>query len=285
MFKINLDDKSFVAVLRNIANIFLELPIEVSDEGFMVKNISKSKEVGITLDFSKKDMESFEYDNKNPVKFMLPYGEFLDATKKIYVPLEIGETGKSKIHFKSGNASFTIDKLADLDEERALYKLHDGIMAKHSKDNTIPLIIDSSDFMFAVDQLSFTSGGITMTIKDGQLTFESLKGSLSGKYTIDVDVEDGLEWTCSFNTVFMKMLKDLAVYSEKIKFYIKEITDELTEKPPILAEVVIAPNSEALVIIAAQKDETSISIDQDIEEEDIDDLNFEDDDNFYEEEE
>lgn len=284
MFKINLDAKDFMLVLRNIANIFLELPIEVSDEGFRVKNISKSKEVAITLDFSKKDMESFEYDNKNPVKFMLPYGEFLDATQKIYVPLEIGETGQSKIHLKSGSTTFTIDKLADLDEERALYKLHDGIMAKHSKDNTIPLVIDSSDFMAAVDRLSFTSGGIIMTIVDGQLTFESLKGSLSGKYTIDVDIEDGLEWTCSFNTVFMKMLKNLAVYSEKIKFYIKENVDELAEKFPILAEVIIAPNSEARVIIAAQKDEDSISVDQDIEEEGVDNLDFEDD-NFYEDEE
>jgi hypothetical protein len=65
-WKINLDTKDFILVLRNIANIFLELPLEVGDDGFRVKNISKSKEVAITLDFDKKDMESFEYDNKNP---------------------------------------------------------------------------------------------------------------------------------------------------------------------------------------------------------------------------
>jgi len=285
MFEIKLDTKDFINILRNIANIFLELPIEVSDDGFRVRNISKSKEVAITLDFDKKDMESFKYDNKNPAKFMLPYGEFLDATKKIYLPLEIGEIGQSKISLKSGQMSFTIDKLAPSDDERDMYKLHDDIIAKHTKKDTTLLLINSSDFMFAVDQLSFTSGGIKMIIADGQLVFESLKGSLVGKYTIDVDVEDGFEWENSFNTVYMKMLKDLAIYSNDLKFYIKNKIDEMDDIPPMLVEIVMAPNSEALVIIAAQKDEASISVDQDIDEDsDADDLDFKDDD-FYKDEE
>lgn len=284
MFEVKLDTRDFISVLRNIANIFLELPIEVHDEGFRVKNISKSKEVAITLEFSKKDMESFKQDNKNPVKFMIPYGEFLDATKKIYLPMEIGEVGQSKISLKSGQMTFTIDKLASSDDERDMYKLHDTIIAKHTKDNTTLLLINSSDFMFAVDQLSFTSGGVKMTVEDGQLTFESLKGSLTGEYTIDVDVEDGFEWASSFNTVYMKMLKNLAIYSEELKFYVKEQTDEMDEIPPVLVETIIAPNSEALVIMAAQKDEASISVDQEIEDEDSNDLGFEDDE-FYDEEE
>lgn len=284
MFEIKLDTKDFIHVLRNIANIFLELPIEVSDDGFRVKNISKSKEVAITLDFDKKDMESFKYDNKNPAKFMLPYGEFLDATKKIYLPLEIGEIGQSKISLKSGQMSFTIDKLAPSDDERDMYKLHDTIIATHTKKDTTLLLVNSSDFMFAVDQLSFTSGGIKMTIENGQLIFESLKGSLTGKYTVDVNVEDSFEWESSFNTAYMKMLKNLAIYSNELKFYVKNQTDEMDDIPPVLVEVIIAPNSEALVIIAAQKDEASISVDQDIEDEDSNDLDFEDD-NFYDEEE
>ena len=284
-WKINLDTKDFVSVLRNIANIFLELPMEISDEGLKVRNISKSKEVAITIEFSKKDMESFEQDNKNPVKFMIPYGEFLDATKKIYVPVKIDEVGQSKIQLKSGQTTFTIDKLAPSDDERDLYKNHDTITGKHTKKDSTLLLINSSDFMFAVDQLSFTSGGIKMTVEDGQLSFESLKGSLAGKHTIDVNVEDGFEWESSFNTVYMKMLKNLAIYSNEIKFYVKEQTDEMDEIPPVIVEVVIAPNSEALVIMAAQKDETSISVDQDVEGEDSDDLEFDDDDTFYDEEE
>jgi hypothetical protein len=37
--------------------------------------------------------------------------------------------------------------------------------------------------------------------------------------------------------------------------------------------------------MAAQKDETSISVDQDVEDEDLEDLDFDDDDTFYDEEE
>jgi hypothetical protein len=155
-------------------------------------------------------------DNKNPAKFMLPYGEFLDATKKIYVPMEIREVGQSKVILKSGQTSFMIDKLASSDDERDMYKLHDAIIAKHTKKDSTLLLINSSDFMFAVDQLSFTSGGIKMTVEDGQLSFESLKGSLAAKHTVDVNVEDGFEWESSFNTAYMKMLKNLAIYSTSI---------------------------------------------------------------------
>ena len=211
MWKITLDVKDFLKIKEGIAKVFMTLPIELGKDGYKIKNMSQTREAAITVDFHKKDMK-YEFDNKNNVTFTLPFNEFLDAVKKIKTPIEIGEEGTAKVYIKSEKITYILDKQQNADDDADMRKNYDGIIKLHTKKDATKLIIGRGDFIDAVDQLSFSSGGVVMTVANKQLTFESLKGSLAAKYIMDVDVDAGFEWTGSFNTEYMKMIKNLAYY-------------------------------------------------------------------------
>lgn len=284
MWKVELDTKDFIKIKESISKVFMTLPVELSKDGYKIENLSQTKEVAISIDFNSQDMKAYEFDNKNNVRFALPFAEFLDAIKKIRVPLEIGEEGTAKVYIKSDKVTFVLDKQSDLDVD--LKKNYDGIVKAHSKDGTTQLIIDQGDFIDAVDQLSFSSGGVTMTVANKKLSFESLKGSLAGKYEVDVDVKKNFEWTGSFNTEYMKMIKNLAYYSKDINFYVK--TPEEDSPLAVIVELAIAPNSNISIVMAGLKEgdvldeEETESEEEDFEEDE--DFEFEEDDEFYDEE-
>lgn len=290
MWKVYLDSKDFLRIKEMIAQVFIDLPIEIHKEGYRIRNISQTREVVITIDFDKKDMKDFEYDNKNNTFVNLPFGEFLDAVKKIKTPIEIGEEGTAKVYIKSDKIVFTLDKQADVDKD--MYTNHDGFVKKYTKKGRTKVIIGRGDFIDAVEQLHFTNSGITMEIANKKLTFSGLKGALSAKYEMDVDVDAKFEWTGSFNSVYMKMIKNLSMFSKDVVFYVGEPEEDAPLA--VIVELAISGNSNISLIMAGLKED---DIDEDDEEEDEkssdseteeDDFDFEeeeDEDSFYEEEE
>jgi len=281
MWKFTLDDKKFVKIKEGISKVFMTLPIEIGKDGYKIKNMSQTKEAAITIDFSKDDMKEFEFDNKNDVIFTLPFQEFLDAVKKIKTPIEFGEEGTTKVYIKSDKVTYLVDKQIDIDPD--VMKLYDGIVKAHTKDGTEKIMIGQGDFIDAVDQLSFSSGGVVMTIANKQLSFESLKGSLAAKYTMDIDVDEKFEWTGSFNTEYMKMIKNLAYYSTNVNFFVK--TPEEDKPLAVIVELAIAPNSDISFIMAGLKEEDMVEEDdEDDDSEGEEDFEFEEEDAFYDEE-
>ena len=285
MFEIQLDVKDFLLVIESISKVFLELPIEVNDEGFRVRNVSNNKEAAITINADKEDMKEFKYDNKNPVFMTLPFGEFLDAIKKIKTPISIGEEGKAQLYIKGDKITYKIDKRVD---DPDLYTNHDAITKLHNKVDAEELVINSGDFINAVDSLYFSASGVKMRVNEKKLTFESLKGGLTGIYEIDVDVDKDFKWEGAYNTEYMKVLKSIAAYSKELKFFVKNVEDEDDPIPPTIVELIIAPNSDVSFIMACQKDEDTVSSvsqtdddDDDTTTTDDDNLDFENDD-FYE---
>jgi hypothetical protein len=290
MFKIELDTKDFIKMLEMISQVFIDLPIEIHKDGVRIRNISQTREVVITMDFDKKDMKNLEYDNKNNTFVNLPFGEFLDAVKKIKTPLEIGEEGTAKIYIKSDKIVFTLDKQQDVDKD--LYTNHDGFVKKYPKTGRTKVVIGRGDFIEAVEQLHFTNSGITMEIADKKLAFTGLKGSLSAKYEIDVDVDTTFGWNGSFNSIYMKMIKNLAMYSKDVVFYVE--TPEEDEPLAVIVELAVAPNSLISFIMAGLKEDYTDADEEESESEEKesdaveeeDDFDFEDEDeSFYEEDE
>lgn len=289
MFKIELDVKDFIKMKEMISQVFIDLPIEVHAEGYRIRNISQTKEVVITMDFDKKDMKSFEFDNKNNVFFNIPFGEFLDAVKKIKTPLEIGEEGMAKIQIKSDKIVYSLDKQ---DTDKDLYTNHDSFVKKYTKTNRTKVVIGRGDFTEAIEQLHFTNSGIFMEIENKKLILSGMKGNLSAKYEIDVDVDNKFIWQGSFNSIYMKMIKNLAMYSKDVIFYV----DVPEEDSPlaVIVELDVAPNSSISLIVAGLK-EDDVDVDDDGEtEEDSeevkiaeeDDFDFdEEDQDFYDEDE
>jgi hypothetical protein len=285
MWKISFDTKDFIKIKEGISKVFMTLPIEIGKGGYKIKNMSQTKEAAITINFDKEDMKEFECTNKNDVTFTLPFAEFLDAVKKIKTPVEFGEEGTAKVYIKSDRVTFVLDKQQDIDPD--VQKLYDGIIKTHTKDGTTKLIIGQGDFIDAVDQLSFSTGGVVMTVVNKQLTFESLKGSLAAKYVMDMDVDEKFEWTGSFNTEYMKMIKNLAYYSTNVNFFVKEPEED---KPlAVIVELAIAANSDVSFIMAGLKEDDMLEEDDDDEdseaEETEEEFVFEEDDAFYTEEE
>lgn len=286
MFKIELDTKDFLKMKEMISKVFIDLPIEVHKDGYRIRNISQTKEVVITMDFDKNDMKGFEYDNKNNVFFNLPFGEFLDAVKKIKAPIEIGEEGTAKIYIKSEKITSTIDK-QDVDKD--LFTNHDAFLKQYTKKGTTKIIIGRGDFIDAVDQLSFSSSGVTMTVKDKKLTFESMKGVLSAKYEIDVDIDKSFEWTGAFNSLYMSMIKNLALYSKDVIFHVKEPGPD--ETLAVIVDLAVAPNSSVSLIMAGLKEGDTIDEEEEDESTEVaeeeDDFDFEEEetDNYYDEDE
>lgn len=285
MFKIELDNKEFLALIESTSKVFLELPLEITSEGFKIRNISGNKEVAITMTFDKEDVKSFEYTNKNDLQLTLPFGEFLDAIKKIKVPISIEEDGKSKVVIKGNKISFKIERKKN---DPDLYSIHESVRKLHPKSERIGFSINSGDFISAVDLLSFSSGGIKLSIANKILTFESLKGSLTGNYVIEnIDLPDDFTWSCSFNSEYMKMLAKISSYSEKLMFYVKQPDNVDDPIPPVVVDIVVAPNSDISVLMAGQKDTDTLPVvaQQDIDEDDDEDDSLEFDDDFYEDEE
>ncbi len=285
MWKVKLETKDFIKIKESISKVFMTLPIEFSKDGYKIENLSQTKEVAICIDFNEKDMD-YEFDNKNNVTIAVPFSEFLDAVKKIRVPIEIGEEGTAKIYIKSDRATFVVDKQADFDVD--LKKNYDAIVKAHPKEGTTALLIDTGSFIDAIDQLSFSSGGVTMTVAEQKLTFESLKGSLAAKYEVDVDTKKGFEWTGSFNTEYMKMIKNLAYYSKELTFSVRAPEED---KPlAVIVEMAISGNSSITIVMAGLKEDNILDAEDDkeledeFEEDEEEDFEFEEDDTFYDEE-
>ena len=197
MFKIEYDNKDFIAVMRSLASICAELVLEMNDEGVKIRNVSANTEVAVTIDMDKDDHKAYEYDGKNSTFITVPYGEFLKSMKKIKVPLEFTESGKSAVLFKSGKVKY---ELKLLDEDPDIYANHDIITKKFVKDNRTHIKIGSADIISLVDQLGIADA-MNIKIENKVAHFESLSGNLTAGYEIDVDVPDTFVWETAFSMV------------------------------------------------------------------------------------
>jgi hypothetical protein len=263
MFKMVYENKDFMKIKEDISKVFSDLPIEIDAKGYRIKNISQTKEVAITVDFAKADIKEFDFNSKVPITFVLPLQEVLDSLKKIKYPIDFGEEGTDQVYIKSGKVTFKINKVqADPDAAQ----LYEQIIKAHPKIGMTKVVIPNTFFIDAIDLLSFSSGGVVMTIKNKQLTLESLKGQLTANYVVDVDVPTDFEWTGSFNSLYMDMIKKLAMYTKDVVFNVKEPDD----KPmAVIVELAIAPKSSISIVMAGQKEEDMISagIEEETEEE------------------
>jgi len=285
MFTIEYDNKDFIAIMRSLSSICAELVLEINDEGVKIRNVSANTEVAVTIDMDKDDHKEFKYEGKNSTFITVPFGEFLKSMKKIKVPLEFVESGKSAVIFKSGRVKY---ELKLLDEDADVYANHGIITKKFKKDNRTHIKISSADIMALVDQLSIADA-MSVKIENKIMHFESLSGNLTAGYEIDVEVDDKFEWNSAFSMVYMELLSKLSVYTKELNLYIENAADPDEDAPPMIVEMDTSTNSSIQLIMGTLDEDAAAGVGVDIEddedESDADEFDFEEEseDSFYEE--
>ena len=286
MFKIEYDNKDFIAIMRSLASICAELVLEINDEGAKIRNVSANTEVAVTVDMDKDDHKAFEYDGKNSTFMTIPYGEYLKSMKKIKVPVNFTESGKSAVIFQSGKVKYVLQLL---DEDPDIYANHDIITKKFVKDKRTHIKLSSADVISLVDQLSIADA-MNIKIENKTIFFESLTGNLTAGYEFEVDVPDTFKWETAFSMVYMELLAKLAVYTKELNLYLDIPASPDDDVPPIIVEMDVSANSSVKLIIGTLDKDAAAGVGVDILEEDEedtdleeDDFDFEEDDSFYEE--
>lgn len=271
--QVKLKNKDFLAIIEAVHKVFLELPFIVDSDGINVRNISDDKALVVGLHINKDDVDEFFFSG-NEMKFAVPFGEFLDSIKKIKAPITLMEDN-GKFIIKNDRISFVID---EYDFPSASYDDYKLATSKHTKDNKTNVIVSASDFISAVDLLSFTSSGIKVSISEGKMRFASTKGALNATYEVDVEHPDGFVWSAAFSSLYMKVIAKVAAYADKVTLYLGNPTDTGVE--PSLVFMNLGTASNIFFIMGEQISAAPVvaHVDEESEEEEFDTLELESDD-------
>jgi len=240
-----LKNRDFLAVIEALHKVFLDLPLIFDDEGFNVKNISDDKALVVGLHVDKDDVEEYFFSG-NEMRLAIPFGEFLDSIKKIKAPITLMEEN-GKFIIKNDKISFVIDEYDFPDDSYRDYTLAVG---KHTRDTKTRIVMPTTDFISAVDLLSFTSSGIKVTVGGGKIRFASTKGALNATYEADVEHPDGFTWSAAFNSLYMKVIAKVASYTDKIYLHLGAPSGNGVE--PSIVDMDLGTNSTIFFIMGEQ---------------------------------